>query len=151
MADSVVEGTGDHCCEYMTGGNVVVLGTVGRNVGAGMTGGVAYILDEFPEGEFMEHVNLEIVKAQRIATPEGEAIVKGMIEKHVELTGKRLGQLGGEPAEILAACASSRGQHCRHEPERFGSGGGGGGNRSNTRRSGARGLGEETGSLLRFF
>lgn len=39
-----VQGTGDHCCEYMTGGNVVVLGTVGRNVGAGMTGGVAYIL-----------------------------------------------------------------------------------------------------------
>lgn len=38
------KGTGDHCCEYMTGGNVVVLGTVGRNVGAGMTGGVAYIL-----------------------------------------------------------------------------------------------------------
>ncbi|CAM9925623.1 unnamed protein product, partial [Ectocarpus sp. 12 AP-2014] len=87
MADSVVEGTGDHCCEYMTGGNVVVLGTVGRNVGAGMTGGVAYILDEFPEGEFMEHVNLEIVKAQRVVTPEGEAIVKGMIEKHAELTG----------------------------------------------------------------
>eukprot|EP00903_Cladosiphon_okamuranus_P012610 g11799.t1 len=87
MADSVVEGTGDHCCEYMTGGNVVVLGTVGRNVGAGMTGGVAYILDEFPEGEFMEHINLEIVKAQRVSTPEGEAIVKGMIEKHAELTG----------------------------------------------------------------
>lgn len=43
--------------------------------------------DESPEGEFMEHVNLEIVKAQRVSTPEGEAIVKGLIEKHVELTG----------------------------------------------------------------
>lgn len=43
--------------------------------------------DEFPEGEFMEHVNLEIVKAQRVSTTEGEAIVKGLIEKHVELTG----------------------------------------------------------------
>lgn len=48
--------------------------------------------DEFPEGEFIEHVNLEIVKAQRIATPEGEAIVKGMIEKHVELTGSPKGK-----------------------------------------------------------
>ncbi len=43
--------------------------------------------DEFPEGEFMEHVNLEIVKAQRISTPEGEAVVRGMVERHAELTG----------------------------------------------------------------
>lgn len=45
------------------------------------------IRDEFPEGEFMEHINLEIVKAQRVSTPEGEAVVKGLIEKHAELTG----------------------------------------------------------------
>ncbi|CAN0432590.1 unnamed protein product, partial [Hapterophycus canaliculatus] len=45
------------------------------------------IRDEFPEGEFLEHVNLEIVKAQRVSTPEGEAILKGMIKTHVELTG----------------------------------------------------------------
>lgn len=53
-ADAVVEGTGDHCCEYMTGGCVVALGTVGRNVGAGMTGGLAYFYDE--EGDFPEKV-----------------------------------------------------------------------------------------------
>ncbi|MCI07379.1 ferredoxin-dependent glutamate synthase 1 chloroplastic-like, partial [Trifolium medium] len=46
LAEAVVEGTGDHCCEYMTGGCVVILGKVGRNVAAGMTGGLAYILDE---------------------------------------------------------------------------------------------------------
>lgn len=45
-----------------------------------------------PEGEFMEHINLEIVKAQRVSTPEGEAIVKGLIEKHVELTGSAKGE-----------------------------------------------------------
>lgn len=54
-ADAVVEGTGDHCCEYMTGGCVVALGTVGRNVGAGMTGGLAYFYDE--EGDFPEKVS----------------------------------------------------------------------------------------------
>lgn len=46
MAEAVVEGTGDHCCEYMTGGTVVCLGTTGRNVAAGMTGGLAYFYDE---------------------------------------------------------------------------------------------------------
>jgi len=55
-AEAVVEGTGDHCCEYMTGGCVVVLGTVGRNVGAGMTGGLGYFYDE--EGDFPEKVGL---------------------------------------------------------------------------------------------
>ena len=46
MAEAVVEGTGDHCCEYMTGGTVVCLGTTGRNIAAGMTGGLAYFYDE---------------------------------------------------------------------------------------------------------
>ena len=50
LADTVVEGAGDHCCEYMTGGAVVSLGSVGRNVGAGMTGGLAYFYD--PVGDF---------------------------------------------------------------------------------------------------
>ena len=52
---AVIEGAGDHCCEYMTGGIIVVLGKVGRNVAAGMTGGLAYSLDE--DGEFPEAVN----------------------------------------------------------------------------------------------
>ncbi len=54
MAMAVVEGTGDHCCEYMTGGAVVCIGTTGRNVGAGMTGGLGYFLDE--EDNFTDKV-----------------------------------------------------------------------------------------------
>ena len=54
MAMAVVEGTGDHCCEYMTGGAVVCIGTTGRNVGAGMTGGLGYFLDE--ENNFTDKV-----------------------------------------------------------------------------------------------
>ena len=57
MAQAVVEGTGDHCCEYMTGGAVVCLGTVGRNIAAGMTGGLAYFYDEF--GDVSEKVRLK--------------------------------------------------------------------------------------------
>ncbi|ACK69910.1 Glutamate synthase (ferredoxin) [Gloeothece citriformis PCC 7424] len=84
FATAVVEGTGDHCCEYMTGGVIVVLGSVGRNVGAGMTGGLAYFLDE--DGSFPEKVNSDI-KIQRIGTPVGEAQLKGLIERHGERTG----------------------------------------------------------------
>jgi len=57
---AVIEGAGDHCCEYMTGGVVVALGRVGRNVGAGMTGGLAYMLDE--DGSFPTKVNPELSK-----------------------------------------------------------------------------------------
>ena len=59
LAETVVEGTGDHCCEYMTGGAVVVLGKVGRNVGAGMTGGLGYFLDE--DESFPTKVNLSLI------------------------------------------------------------------------------------------
>merc|ERR1712070_1251134 len=65
-AYAVVEGTGDHCSEYMTGGVVVSLGSVGRNVGAGMTGGIGYFYDE--SDSFPERVNNEIVKIQRVTT-----------------------------------------------------------------------------------
>src|SRR6266403_4952192 len=58
-ADAVVEGVGDHGCEYMTGGHVVILGSTGRNFGAGMSGGIAYVLDE--EGDFDTRVNLETI------------------------------------------------------------------------------------------
>merc|ERR1711937_1124669 len=84
-AFAVAEGAGDHCCEYMTGGVVVVLGSVGRNVGAGMTGGIGYFYDT--DGSFPGKVNPEIVEMQRLATPEGEAQLKHMIERHFELTG----------------------------------------------------------------
>jgi len=85
MAEAVVEGTGDHCCEYMTGGVVVSLGAVGRNVAAGMTGGVGYFLDE--DGSFMDKVNTEIVAIQRVATKAGEKQLKALIEAHAAKTG----------------------------------------------------------------
>jgi len=87
---AVIEGAGDHCCEYMTGGVVVALGRVGRNVGAGMTGGLAYMLDE--DGSFPTKVNPEIVKVQRVITPAGEAQLKALIEAHVAHTGSPKGQ-----------------------------------------------------------
>ena len=82
---AVIEGAGDHCCEYMTGGIIVVLGHVGRNVGAGMTGGLAYFLDE--EGSFPTKVNPEIVKIQRVITPAGENQLKELIQAHCDRTG----------------------------------------------------------------
>ncbi len=84
-AQAVVEGTGDHCCEYMTGGVVVVLGSTGRNVGAGMTGGLAYILDE--TGTFPAKVNPEIVKIQRVTSAIGAAQLRQLITAHHERTG----------------------------------------------------------------
>ncbi|KAK1295204.1 hypothetical protein QJS10_CPA16g01043 [Acorus calamus] len=89
LAEAVVEGTGDHCCEYMTGGCVVVLGKVGRNVAAGMTGGLAYILDE--DDTLIPKVNKEIVKIQRVNAPAGQMQLKSMIEAHVEKTGSEKG------------------------------------------------------------
>ncbi|KAI4386564.1 hypothetical protein MLD38_004487 [Melastoma candidum] len=93
LAQAVVEGTGDHCCEYMTGGCVIVLGKVGRNVAAGMTGGLAYILDE--DDSFIPKVNREIVKIQRVTAPVGQMQLKNLIEAHVEKTGS------GKGSEIL--------------------------------------------------
>lgn len=91
LAEAVVEGTGDHCCEYMTGGCVVSLGTVGRNVGAGMTGGLAYFYDE--AGDFPEKVNTEIVNVQRLRTKLGEEQLRSLIEAHVERTGSSRGKM----------------------------------------------------------
>jgi glutamate synthase (ferredoxin) len=82
---AVIEGAGDHCCEYMTGGVIVVLGKVGRNVGAGMTGGLAYFLDE--DGNFPALVNPEIVKLQRVSSPAGVQQLQELIHAHAERTG----------------------------------------------------------------
>ncbi len=87
MAKAVIEGAGDHCCEYMTGGVIVVLGKVGRNVGAGMTGGLGYFLDE--DGSFPAHVNGEIVKMQRVCTAAGEAQLKELIEAQRDRTNSK--------------------------------------------------------------
>ncbi len=84
-AVAVVEGAGDHCCEYMTGGVVVVLGSTGRNVAAGMTGGVAFILDE--ASALTPRVNLDTVAIVELSTPEQEAMLKPLLERHLESTG----------------------------------------------------------------
>ncbi|MBN3872231.1 glutamate synthase-related protein [Nostoc sp. JL33] len=82
---AVIEGAGDHCCEYMTGGVIVVLGKVGRNVAAGMTGGLAYFLDQ--DDSFRELVNPEIVKIQRVITEVGAKQLQELIQTHAERTG----------------------------------------------------------------
>ena len=84
-ARTVVEGAGDHCCEYMTGGVVVVLGSTGRNVGAGMTGGVTFLLDD--GDRVTPRVNPEIVEVCSITTPEQASTLKGLLEKHLAATG----------------------------------------------------------------
>ncbi|NBQ21349.1 MAG: glutamate synthase subunit alpha, partial [Synechococcaceae bacterium WB6_3B_236] len=84
-ARTVVEGAGDHCCEYMTGGVVVVLGSTGRNVAAGMTGGVAFLLDE--QGALADRLNPEIVALCELTTPEQEALLKPLLEAHLAATG----------------------------------------------------------------
>jgi glutamate synthase (ferredoxin) len=85
--NAVVEGIGDHGCEYMTGGRVVVIGRTGRNFAAGMSGGVGYVLDL--EGDFAKTCNLEMVSLERLEGEDEIALVKGMIERHEEYTGSR--------------------------------------------------------------
>ena len=84
-ARTVVEGAGDHCCEYMTGGVVVVLGSTGRNVAAGMTGGVAFLLDE--DGRLSERINPESVVLCSLTTAEQEAVLRPLLETHAACTG----------------------------------------------------------------
>ncbi|MEB3316647.1 MAG: glutamate synthase large subunit [Cyanobacteriota bacterium] len=79
-ARTVVEGTGDHCCEYMTGGVVVVLGGTGRNVAAGMTGGVAFLLDAEERLEAL--LNPDTVTLHPLTTPEQEGLLRPLLEEH---------------------------------------------------------------------
>ncbi len=84
-AHAVVEGTGDHCCEYMTGGRVLVIGPTGRNFGAGMSGGIAYVLDD--TGDFNIRCNREMVDLEPLAEEEDITLVEGLLERHCEYTG----------------------------------------------------------------
>jgi len=83
-ADAVVEGVGDHACEYMTGGHVVVLGSTGRNFAAGMSGGIAYVLDE--TGAFPARINRQMVEIEKLEDAEEILAVRRMIERHVAAT-----------------------------------------------------------------
>jgi glutamate synthase domain-containing protein 3 len=84
-ARAVVEGVGDHGCEYMTGGRIVVLGETGINFAAGMSGGIAYVYD--PDRLFDSRCNLDMVDLELIQHPEDIRELKGMIQSHVEYTG----------------------------------------------------------------
>ena len=87
-ATAVVEGVGDHACEYMTGGRVLILGRTGRNVAAGMSGGIAYVHD--PDGRLPGRCNPGLVGLEPLGE-EDEAFVATLLERHAELTGSSLG------------------------------------------------------------
>ena len=88
-AQAVVEGIGDHGCEYMTGGRAVILGRTGRNFAAGMSGGVAYVLNT--DGDFARRCNPGLVDLENL-TDEDAAVVQRLVSRHVELTGSTRGQ-----------------------------------------------------------
>jgi glutamate synthase (ferredoxin) len=94
-AYAVVEGVGDHGCEYMTGGRVVVLGTTGRNFAAGMSGGIAYVFDG--KGDFARRCNRGMVALEALVDDEDVRLVRDLIARHVACTGST------NAARILAA------------------------------------------------
>jgi glutamate synthase (ferredoxin) len=95
-ASAVVEGVGDHGCEYMTGGRVVILGPTGRNFAAGMSGGVAYVLDDEARS-FARRCNKEMVSLGKLEDVEEIAVVHELVARHAQLTGSKRAQ------EILAS------------------------------------------------
>ncbi|MEM9347187.1 MAG: glutamate synthase large subunit [Planctomycetota bacterium] len=107
-ARAVVEGVGDHGCEYMTGGRVVVLGPTGRNFAAGMSGGIAYIWDQ--HDEFLELVNLELVELEDLSNPEDEVECRHMIAQHAKQTGSTVAQ------KLLDNWAKTRNQFVKVMP-----------------------------------
>jgi glutamate synthase domain-containing protein 2/glutamate synthase domain-containing protein 3 len=97
---AVVEGVGDHGCEYMTGGRVVILGQTGLNFAAGMSGGIAYVFDE--DRRFDSRCNLDMVDLELLTLPEDIADVRDLIAQHAQYTGSR------KAARILAHWETSR-------------------------------------------
>ena len=87
-AKAVVEGIGDHGCEYMTGGVAVILGEVGRNFGAGMSGGIAYIFDE--KNTFSQHCNATDLNIGPVTVEEDELQLRYLLKKHYEATDSPL-------------------------------------------------------------
>jgi glutamate synthase (NADPH/NADH) large chain len=110
-AHALVEGVGDHGCEYMTGGRVVVLGRTGRNFAAGMSGGVAYVLDT--DGSFGLNCNIDMVDLEPLGDEAELALVRGLVERHVALTGSAIGQ------RVLDAWMTSQRQFVAVVPRDF--------------------------------
>jgi glutamate synthase (ferredoxin) len=111
-ASAVVEGVGDHGCEYMTGGRVVVLGPTGRNFAAGMSGGVAYVLDD-ERGTFATKCNKEMVGLGKLEDAEEIKSVRALVQRHADLTGSKRAQ------EILAAWTQLLPQFVRVMPHDY--------------------------------
>ena len=100
-AKAVVESVGDHGCEYMTGGVVVILGSTGRNFGAGMSGGIAFVYDE--NGDFESRFNSGLADLEVVAEIEDTNVLKDMIENHEKLTGsKQAGMILGNWQESIS-------------------------------------------------
>lgn len=109
--NAVIEGVGDHGCEYMTGGSVINLGKTGKNFAAGMSGGIAYVFDA--NNNFLSLCNKEMVDLEKISEEEEIEFVKSQIFKHVELTGSYLG------IEILAEWENNIGKFIRVIPKDY--------------------------------
>jgi glutamate synthase (NADPH/NADH) large chain len=125
-ATAVVEGTGDHGCEYMTGGTVLVLGKTGRNFAAGMSGGIAYVYDE--DGQFASRCNTSMVTLEKIGSAHeqhaggktrmhkdqpDEALLRKLLEDHNRWTGSRRAR------ELLDNWASTRGRFVKVFPNEY--------------------------------
>ncbi len=100
-ATAVVEGTGDHGCEYMTGGCVVVLGPTGKNFAAGMSGGIAYVLDE--DRSFYKRLNKELVSFEDVSNKYDVLELKGLIQEHVAYTNSEKGKAYLRPFQRVSA------------------------------------------------
>ena len=110
-ATAVVEGVGDHCCEYMTGGRVIVLGETGRNFAAGMSGGIAYVYD--PDNKFVNGLcNTETIEFEKILKKDADEL-KALIEKHVKYTKSNRG------SELLADWETSLGHFVKVMPRDY--------------------------------
>jgi glutamate synthase domain-containing protein 2/glutamate synthase domain-containing protein 1/glutamate synthase domain-containing protein 3 len=109
-AIAVVEGVGDHGCEYMTGGRVIVLGPTGRNFAAGMSGGIAYVYD--PDGRFSDRVNTELVDMMAVPEEAHEGL-RGVVTEHLQHTGSALA------ARLLADWQATLGAMVRVLPREY--------------------------------
>ncbi|MEM8843989.1 MAG: glutamate synthase large subunit [Pseudomonadota bacterium] len=109
--NAVVEGVGDHCCEYMTGGNIVVIGSTGRNFAAGMSGGVAYVLED--HSKFNINCNQDMVLLESVEDEEDVKTLKMMLNKHVEYTKSTVAQ------KILDDWASYQSQFIKVMPKDY--------------------------------
>jgi glutamate synthase (ferredoxin) len=110
-AHAVVEGVGDHGCEYMTGGRVVVIGSTGRNFAAGMSGGVAYVLDA--AGDFKRRCNLVMVDIDPMTAAEDVELVKDLLKRHAHYTGSTVAE------KILAGWKAQQAKFVKVTPKDY--------------------------------